>query len=382
MLLPDLGLGPGARAILARTSVSRTHATFPPGKNPRLLIPRYPAAAAAASLRKYAVPESRLRRIATVGAALVARVGGARIGPGAVSLGGNNTFLSRISEILNSEDLAFSVHLGPPRANRKPVVHVMTLAGESVAYVKLGVNEFTSRRVREEAAALQQLALVSTPGLVIPKLIAAGEWEDLQYLVMEPLDNDALRVPPTSLREDALGALVRAFPVQKELLEQSPWWVAAVAELATLQHSIEKERLQQAVEVLSTRDTDQAIAFGAAHGDWSRWNMSASGETLKVWDWERFSTQIPLGWDEIHFRLGAHPQGPAGALREGQIVLRVGGKHLAPHHATTLLAAYLILRGISRLSAQNETGTASAALGTWLLPSVENLLLSVGRSPS
>lgn len=381
MLLPDLGLGPGARAILARPGASRTHATFPPGKPPRLLIPRYPAAAAAASLRKYAVPGSRLSRIVTAGAAFVARVGGARIGPGAVSLGGNNTFLAHISEILNSEDLAFSVHLGPPRANRKPVVHVMTLAGESVAYVKLGVNEFTSRRVREEAVALQQLAHVSTPGLVVPTLIAAGEWEDLQYLVMEPLDNDALRVPSTPLREGALGALVRAFPVQEELLEQSPWWMAAVAELATLQQSIEKERLQQAAEVLSSRDTDHAIAFGAAHGDWSRWNMSASGGTLKVWDWERFSTQIPLGWDEIHFRLGAHPEGPRGALREGRTVPSIGGNQLAPQHAKTLLAAYLILRGISRLRAQNETGTASAALDTWLFPSIENLL-RVGRSLS
>lgn len=379
MPLPDLGLGSGARAILARPGVPRTHAAFPLGSSPRLLIPRYPAAAAAASLRKYSVPESGFKRLATVGAVLAARLGGARFSPGTVSLGGSNTFLARISDLLNQDDLAFSVHLGPPRANRKPVVHVMTPGGDSVAYIKLGVNRFTSERVREEADALQQLAVVSTPGLVVPKLIDVGEWEDMQYLIMEPLNTEVLRVPPISLRETATEALVRAFPIQTELLGRSPWWATAIAELAVFEQSNQKERLQQAADVLSARSADQPVVCGAAHGDWSRWNMSASGEYLKVWDWERFSTEIPLGWDEIHFRLGVHSAGPTAALREKGIVPHVDGKKLASQSATTLLVAYLILRGIACLSAQTETGIESRALDEWLLPSIEGLLRKGGR---
>lgn len=370
MTATKLGIGIADGALLGDSSAVPTHAPFPPRGQPRLLIPRYPAAAVVASIRRYTVPQSVRARLAVSSAIALARLGALRLAPGAIPLGG--PFITQMRKLLEVEELAFSVHLGPPRANRKPVLHLMDLSGESVAYVKLGINDLTCRRVREEAEALRRLGDVTMPGLVAPGLIASGTWDGLEYLVMKPLDSDSALIPSRRLREKAIDALVAAFPVQTLFVRDSPWWSRAMADLIGCDASPERERLLRAAEACERAFGDRAMTVGASHGDWSRWNMSVRDSEVVVWDWERFATDVPVGWDELHFRLGLNPGGPARALARGRVRPRVAGKELPKDDAEPLLATYLIHRGVSRLKARQETGIHNAALGEWLLTAVEN----------
>ena len=58
-------------------------------------------------------------------------------------------------------ELVVGVHLGPPRANRKPVLAVADRHGTLLAFAKCGVDPLTDRLVAHEAAALRHLAVVA-----------------------------------------------------------------------------------------------------------------------------------------------------------------------------------------------------------------------------
>jgi hypothetical protein len=119
------------------------------------------------------------------------------------------------------------------------------------------------------------------------------------------------------------------------------------------------------------------LTFGAWHGDWSPWNMASTASGLLVWDWERFASGVPLGFDALHYWLQSE----------------VGPQHRDPlaaatdcfEHAAALLAPFGIDPARARLTAalyvadvasrylvdrQAAAGAPLGAPGTWLIPAL------------
>ena len=371
----DLQLGATASLLLGQDGSVKTHACLPSGRSPRLLVPLQPTRAASASVRRYTVAGGRMSRALHRGAAGLARLGALRGMPHRVSLGGAGTFVEHLEQVLSIRPLIFAVHLGPPRANRKPVFHVLDARGASVAYVKLGVDALTCRRVRHEIDALEQLDRVHTPGLVIPQLISAGVWNGHDYLIMRPLRTDHSHTPGRALRQRATASLVGAFTKKNESLREADWLARALEELQASGESEDARRLGALIEQLVRTHGDEVLVTGAGHGDWSRWNMSAADGELVVWDWERFRTDVPLGWDELHYSIGSFAGGVAAALADPRRLLRETGVDGASRKAELVLACYLVSRGASYLAdKQHEAGAATGSLGDWLLPALEQLV--------
>lgn len=372
---PDLGLEDAGSALLSGGRGHRpTHAPFPPHGTPRFLIPRHPAVVAAAAVRTSTTASSVRSRLVRAAGQVLARLGGARWAPHAVPLGGPGTFLQHLQEVIGQE-LVASVHLGPPRANRKPVLHLMDERGRSVAFAKLGMNELTCRRVRNEAEALRRLADARTPGLVVPELLDTGRWEGLDYLVMKPVPTDSGLSSTDELRRRAIGALVGAFPTSQADLVRSSWWSRTMSDLDRCGDTEDATRLRAAAVRVSTRYGREAISQGAGHGDFSPWNVCAYPSHLVVWDWERFALDVPQGWDEIQFGLNAHPGGAAAALADaGARRQLVEGSGL-PSSTRVLTLTYLLNRGVNYLvDRQLEAGARHGPLRAWLLPALHELL--------
>lgn len=365
MLDRDLGLGAGAQALLADGDGPPTHAPYPLRGPARILIPTTSAPAAAAAIRSYTTPDSPATRLALATTASLARLGVARLAPGRIALGGAGTFLEHLGTVFD-EPLLFGVHLGPPRANRKPVIHVMTPTGHSLAYVKIGVDAFTCSRVRREARALAALGHVPTPGLAAPALLSEGEWHGWAYLVMSPLLPGRSRIPGSDARARATDGLVGAFPTSTTELAEAPWWRETMTKLAERIHTPLGARLANAAHLVRERFGDVKLKIGAGHGDWSRWNMRASGAAVLAWDWERFHPGVPLGWDDLHFRLGGTPGGPERAFARGAPWLK--------EVPAAVLATYLLYRATTRMADQDASGVANPALLGWVLPAIENVL--------
>ena len=90
----------------------------------------------------------------------------------------------------------------------------------------------------------------------------------------------------------------------------------------------------------------QRLPLAASHGDWTPWNMAVAEDAVEVWDWERFSVDVPQGLDIVHFLASAidhdHHPGPLEAhlLDDLARLLEVCG--LDRRLARALLCAYLV----------------------------------------
>jgi hypothetical protein len=146
------------------------------------------------------------------------------------------------------------LHVRPAcRANRKPILEVHG-DGARLAFVKVGDTDRARTLVDHEAATLCALAGLPLKSVVTPTVLYHGSWRGLSLLALSPLPVRRRRVP-------------------------GPLLLRAVKEIA------------------ATGGADGA----AWHGDLSPWNLSPSADgRLLVWDWERYATGVPYGFDAVH----------------------------------------------------------------------------------
>ena len=133
----------------------------------------------------------------------------------------------------------------------------------------------------------------------------------------------------------------------------------------------------QSLDALAARANGTTLAFGAWHGDWAPWNMANTGRGLMVWDWERFTTGVPYGFDALHYwlqtelRVGHRDPRTAAAacVEHAPRLLAPFGIDARPARVTaTLYLADLATRYLADRQAQ--AGAPLGSPGTWLLPAI------------
>jgi hypothetical protein len=138
--------------------------------------------------------------------------------------------------------------------------------------------------------------------------------------------------------------------------------------------AVNSGELHDATDVLLTRRGDTALEFGAWHGDWAPWNMAALAGSLLVWDWERFTPGVPMGFDALHHALHVRlERGKPARAAVSDVVSRapelLAPFDVAPDAAQVTALLYLIdLAGRYLADKQAEAGARLGVLGTWLLP--------------
>jgi hypothetical protein len=132
--------------------------------------------------------------------------------------------------------------------------------------------------------------------------------------------------------------------------------------------------LASATELLISRRGDTTLRYGAWHGDWAPWNMANVADALLVWDWERFASGVPVGFDAVHHELQRRLQSSSDASAAVEATVRRADELLQPfgvpgeaRELTALL--YLVDLAARYLTdRQAEAGARLGVLGTWLLP--------------
>ncbi|MFK4042106.1 hypothetical protein ACI2LC_40435 [Nonomuraea wenchangensis] len=234
------------------------------------------------------------------------------------------------------------LHVRPARrANRKPVLEVRS-RGRLLAYVKVGDNPRTRALVAAEAAALRRIAGLGLRTVVAPEVLHLGDWRGLAVLAVSPL------------------------PVRRRRSAPRPLLLAAVAEIAATGHDTGHGH---------GPGHDAGHAAGAAwHGDFTPWNVCpAPGGRLLVWDWERYATGVPYGFDVLHhfFHRALRRLPPPDAARA--CVARAA-RELAPLGVSAATARQSALRYLIAL-ADRHAADGHEPLGpphTWLNPAVDH----------
>ncbi|MCM4079915.1 hypothetical protein [Paractinoplanes hotanensis] len=349
----------------------------PDARRPRLLVPSGSRRVAAAAVRRYAEPQSRAARLKREAVVAALRTGASNVllrdrvrvtGPFSQSIDGH------LSEALGRE-LSISVHIGPARANRKPVLQLIGPDGDTFGFGKLGTGPLTRQLVRAETAALASLAGSGLTKLTVPRVLHSGQWRELEVLVQSALPVWLPRAPLSRRRlVAAMLDIAGCCGYRTGSLAGSTYWHELRGRLAAVNDRAEGAGLAAAAELLVRRAGDIVFRYGSWHGDWAPWNMANIADTLLVWDWERFASGVPLGFDAVHHELQKRIQETADAKEAVEATVRGAAELLAPfgvpvdgREVTALL--YLVDLATRYLTdRQAEAGARLGVLGTWLLP--------------
>ena len=356
---------------------------IPDARRPRLLVPVGRRAAAAAAVRRYSEPSGRLDRLKREAVAWGVRTGAAelllrdrvRVRPTSADDGAGSVE-DHLRAVLGN--VVLSVHVGPARANRKPVLQVLTPDGRTVGFVKIGVNDLTRQLVRQEAEALSRLERAPLTEVQAPRVLHTGTWKGLEVLVQSALPVWRRRVGfdagrlVRGMREVAAIGGVEAHP-----LASSSYWTRLTARVAALRDDDTREALRGACRAMAEQWSHRTLRFGSWHGDWSPWNLAFLPDRLLVWDWERFASPAPVGLDAVHYQLqravvSEHVE-PRRAVEE---TIAAAPRVLEPFDVPAddaVAVALLYLVDIAARYAgdgQAEAGARLGVLGSWLLPAI------------
>jgi hypothetical protein len=291
---------------------------------------------------------------------------------------GTETIEAYLSAVLDS-DVLISAHLGAARANRKPVLQLLTPRGETTGFAKVSINPLTRSLILAERATLDKLAAEHFDGLSIPRVLHHGQWQGHEVLVMSAL--------PVWRRRKTLraGQLSAAMAEVSAVGGRSRAPLAGSAYLTRLRSRLDaapagpdRAALSAALDTLATVAAGAELGYGGWHGDWTGWNMACTGDQLLVWDWERFALGVPVGFDALHYRLqsavvrGRQP--PPAAAAE---CVRTAASPLAPLGVSAAEARLVAILYLAEVSAryladrQAEAGAQLGRPGTWLIPAIE-----------
>lgn len=287
---------------------------------------------------------------------------------------------SHLAQHLGHEVLA-AIYTSPPRANRKPVLHLLDGQGRSFGYAKIGVNPLTDALVRGEAAALGTLARRRLRRLRTPSVLYAGKWHGHEILVQGALHLGGSTVVPAA----ALTAAMVEVNADASRTVVNARANAYVDTLAARLERIGTRRGQWLAAALrawiSGADDNQELTLGAWHGDWTPWNMAYDGTTMSVWDWERYQAGVPAGFDALHYAsqtaIVRSGQAPHAAV---QSLFPAAPGLLAPFGVQAEDAERIALLYLMELAARYEAdgqeaaGARLGALETWLLPALADRL--------
>lgn len=353
---------------------------IPGERRPRLLVPATRRAAATAA-RRYGEPGSRTGRLraAALSSGLSAGLGRAALRsrlrvqapPGA------STIETYLSETL-ARNVRVSMHLGPARANRKPVLQVHSPRGETVGFAKIGTSELTRELVHAEHRALTRISQAGLASVAIPEVLHLGRWQGLDVLVLGALPVWLPRRPlPADQLAAAMAEVAGLGGLRPEKLAGGDYLAGLYGRLDRADPGADREALGTALGTLEAGAGDAVLDHGHWHGDWTPWNMASTHQGLLLWDWERFTGGVPAGFDALHHRLQTQVvpkrREPLAAARE---CIDTAPAQLAPFGVgaeQARLTALLYLADLATRYLVDRQATAGARLGspgTWLIPAI------------
>ena len=271
-------------------------------RRPRLLVP-IDTAAASAAMRREIAADSWFKVVGrTIVAAVVASPIRRLVFRDMLTIEpiGTRRIEDHLGDALAmpADRLRFALPQGAPRANGKPVLDLLTVEGARLGFAKISTSPLSARLVRAEVRTLRQLSQAALCHVDVPTVLHAGLWHGHEILIQSALPTGRGR--RQDLPVDAMREVARIAGITTVRIERSRWLVELRQQASRLP-SPDRERLLALTEAFEARHTAITLDFGSWHGDWGPWNMAWSAGRPQVWDWERFTTGVPVALDAVHF---------------------------------------------------------------------------------
>lgn len=355
---------------------------LPSSSRPTVCVPARPRSGAAEVVRGYKPSADRATRFQLSALAAATRSGAMRLWPHRLVLDkGQGESIETYLAAALGVPVSVAVYTSPPRANRKPVLRVLTAQGAPLAFAKLGVNPLTSRLVVSEADALAVLAARGFATVLAPELMHRGRWNGMDVVVQRDLAVQAPRSPSAGVLDAAVAEISALGRTDPQPVRGSAYVAGLRSRLAAHPHPDQTTGLLQALaEVESLADTTAvSLRFGSWHGDWTPWNMTSDGSRAIVWDWERFEGGVPVGYDAAHYHtqlaIVRRRVAPLDAT-QGFVATAPGvlGPFVGTRRAAQVTALLYLIEVGTRytVDGQAEAGARLGNLNAWLLPALRS----------
>ncbi|MCH8876473.1 MAG: hypothetical protein IIA89_06575 [Chloroflexi bacterium] len=206
-----------------------------------------------------------------------------------------------VDELFGRQDTLFGVALGSARVHRKPVVQVLSEAGDVLGYIKVAWNKATRRLVQNEIMTLQTLSGRDLP-FQVPTVLHTGTL-DGRFLCVQsgPLGHT---VPaPRGLADTYLGALesLAKLEAQRCPLQEVDLWRQLEERAPQVRNAHWRHVLHQGMYVAQEVWRGRAVPVHLSHGDLTPMNAILVSGGLYLYDWEYASPNAPAGYDMCHF---------------------------------------------------------------------------------
>lgn len=340
---------------------------LPSGSDPRVVLPARGGRATGGMLRSQYAGGGSLRRFKVVALSALVTTGAARLIPSwraSLDASGSSPALRDwMGRTLGQPYAVGIVLLGPPRANRKPVVMILDARRHLLAVAKIGCNDVTRPLVRHEAAALDEVASALAERVHTPRLLGTSRVGQTEVMMMAPLPAvDTSRGVPRGTLVEIVGRISD---------------VAGPG--APLSDTLVHERMSPLGEAIPRIQARTArIPVGAVHGDLHPGNLGTAADGRPVlWDWERWSHGVPRGFDLLHHDLqswitvdGIAPRDAARRLVASApgILAPLG---VSDDYAPDVARDYLVRIAARYIAdAQDRAGSPLGAVEEWLFPAV------------
>lgn len=279
-------------------------------------------------------------------------------------------------------ELRMSLQVTGARANRKPLLQLLTPEGEALGFAKIGIDPLTRELVRAEGQALARLTSMRLRTFAVPRVLHHGAPNGLEVLVLTPLPTRLRRREVSAVRLNAAMLEIAGITkLPREPIAESAHWSQLHACLLSAPDTAERDAMRRTLETLGDRDGQTTLSYGCWHGDFSPWNMARAETKVWVWDWERFAVGVPVGFDALHYWLQREvsPQRrhPADAALQ---LIRRAGTLLEPLGVTAREARLTAVLYLAELSArylrdrQEDAGARLGNPGWWLIPAINEEL--------
>jgi hypothetical protein len=219
-----------------------------------------------------------------------------------IEVAGGASLVDEVASALGARGARGIVMCGPARANQKPVVQLHDGRGRTIAFVKVAWNALTKGLLDVEAAALDRLATHTDRGFAVPPALARGTFGDSSWIALG-------RVAVGRRRRGSVEAADR---LALAIESTAPQWTGDTQSAAFVQRVVQATREMAiagpAADLLCARWSGHPMTLAAAHGDFVPWNILSGTPHPAVWDWERYDTAVPIGFDRLHYRvqIGLH----------------------------------------------------------------------------
>lgn len=351
--------------------VAESYAVVPSLAHPRLLLPVGARRGVAASLTRLASPQSlRARALGAVAGAAWRTGLGDLAARTRLSVGIDRRvapdqwekwlILRHLEAVLEGSGISAVIPVKRATPNSKPTVRLIR-SGEVFGYAKLGWSNATRGLVANEAQVLGELD-GGVRDVSVPRLVAHGEWQNLNYLVTAPLTDrlGSFLDPPETVSADLL-AISHTGDRETTRVQGSAYFRGLQTRLASASAGEPDVAAALSTWLARVPDRSQPLEFGRWHGDWVSWNLGRTEHGIVVWDWEYSARLAPLGFDLLHWHFQRRLALSDGSLAAAVAAVDAASPSLSslrvPPNAHGLLVSLYLIEVLTRAALLASQGS-------------------------